>query len=288
VNGNPRNDERADPLSAGSSPDALGRQIARGAGWMVAMRWSIRLIAVVSTVILARLLSPSDFGVVAMAMLVVALIEVSADFGFEQALIQNQQATRQHFDTAWTLNLIRGVLGAALLLALAQPAGNFLDEPRIVPVIGWLSLSLFLGGLKNVGVVEFRKELWFAREYRFLVATKIISFVITVGLAIAWRSYWALVVGMIARSAAMVTLSYVMHEYRPRLALSRVRELFGFSIWILFNRYIHYANSNFGRLLVARFLDAASLGVLTLAREISGRSSFPLPSRYFRPFRVDR
>jgi len=270
MTGNQRNDERADPPLADSSPDDLGRRIARGAGWMVAMRWSIRLIGVVSTIILARLLSPTDFGVVAMAMLVVAFIEVLADFGFENALIQNQQATKRHFDTAWTLNVIRGLISAVLLLALAHPVATLFAEPRIEAVIAWLSLAPLFDGFKNVGVVEFRRQLWFHREYRFLVATKIISFVVTLALAIVWRSYWALVLGMITRSAAMLALSYVMHEYRPRLALSRARELFGFSVWILLNHYIHYGNRNFGRMLVGRFLDAAALGVFTLAREISG------------------
>src|SRR5262245_13230839 len=87
---------------------SLNRQITRGAAWMIGLRLADRIVGVLSMIILARLLVPADFGIVALAISMVAAIAIFGEFGFELALIQNQKAERRHYDTAWTLNACRG------------------------------------------------------------------------------------------------------------------------------------------------------------------------------------
>src|SRR3546814_318618 len=89
------------------SDGSLNRRIARGAAWMVGLHFVSRCIGFVSTIVLARMLVPADFGLVAIAMALVASVAVFGEFGFELALIQNQKAERSHYDTAWTLGLLR-------------------------------------------------------------------------------------------------------------------------------------------------------------------------------------
>ena len=96
--------------------------MAKGAAWMIGMRMTIRVLGVISMLILARLLAPSDFGLVALATLVMGVVETMGQFGFDNAIIQNQAANHRHYNTAWTLNLIRGLLSALMLVALAGPA----------------------------------------------------------------------------------------------------------------------------------------------------------------------
>ena len=108
----------------------LGRKMAKGAAWMVAFKFIERTLGLVSTMILARLLILEDFGVVAMAMSVVALLEMISMFSFDVALIQDQDAGRPQFDTAWTFNVLVKGATAFAVLGLAYPASAFYGEPR--------------------------------------------------------------------------------------------------------------------------------------------------------------
>ena len=97
----------------------------RGAIWMIASRLSQRILGFVSTVFLARLLAPTDFGVVSIAVSIVAALELMGAFSFDTILIQKQDATREHYDTVWTIGLIFNGLYALILVALAWPAAAF-------------------------------------------------------------------------------------------------------------------------------------------------------------------
>ena len=108
-------------------------QIARGAAWMVLFRLFDRSVGIVSTTILARLLVPADFGLVAMAMSVIAVVELATAFSFELALIQKADPEREHFDTAWTLNILIALGGAVLTTALAYPAASFYGDRGSLP-----------------------------------------------------------------------------------------------------------------------------------------------------------
>src|SRR5262249_45457483 len=131
-------------------------RMARGAAWMVAARFVDRSIGVVSTVVLARLLLPADFGLVAMAMSIIAALALLGAFNFDLALIQHPSSERRHFDTVWTLDLGVAVVSALTLLILAAPAASFYREPRLSWVMVALAAGALIGGLQNVGVVTFR------------------------------------------------------------------------------------------------------------------------------------
>lgn len=253
--------------------DNLGRKVAKGAAWMVGMRMTIRGLGIISMLILARLLMPEDFGLVALASMVVGMVELLGQFGFDNAIIQNRKAGPAHYNSAWTLNLARGVLSALLLALVAVPVAGFFDEPRLTEIIYWLAIAAFVRGFENIGVVDFRRDLWFGKEYQFFVSAKLISFVVTLAAAIIWRSYWALVAGLIAHALASLVLSYALHPFRPRLSLEKAGELFAFSKWLLANEYLVFISVNIDRLLIGKFLNAATLGMFAIAKEISSLAS---------------
>src|SRR5207249_5304962 len=88
-------------------------------------------------------------------------------------------------------------------------------------------------GFQNIGVVSFRMELDFAKEFRFNLYTKLINLAVVVSAALVFRNYLALVVGMVSGAIINVVLSYVMHSYRPRFSVAEVRHLWSFSNWLL-------------------------------------------------------
>lgn len=244
-------------------------QIAKGAAWMVLFRLLDRSVGLISTAVLARLLLPNDFGLVAMAMSVIAIIELATAFSFEVALIQMAQPRRQHFDTAWTLNVLIALGGAAVTALAAAPAAAYYGDPRLTVVMLVIGAGWLIGGFENIGTVNFRREMNFAAEFRLMATKRMASFLVTLTCALVFRSYWALVIGMVSGRVIGVALSYLMHKFRPRPDLSCARELFSFSGWMLVNSLLSVAAARAPHFVVGRSFGAQSLGAYTVAAEIA-------------------
>jgi O-antigen/teichoic acid export membrane protein len=243
-------------------------KIAQGAAWMIGLKVIDSMLGVASTIILARLLVPSDFGVVAMALSMIALLEVMTAFGFDNALIQRSNVDRSHMDTAWTLNLCFGLGIACLLLALANPASIFYDEPRLAPIMYFLALGWLVSGAENIGVVTFRKEMNFRKEFIFTLLKRMSSFAVTIPLAIILRNYWALAAGIVAGKFLSTTLSYLVHPYRPRPSLAGIQDLIRFSAWIFLTNFANFVAIRLSDFVLGRLSGARALGLYNLSREI--------------------
>lgn len=250
-------------------PGSIQGRIFSGAGWIVGWRMATRGLGLISTLVLARLLLPSDFGMVALATSFAQAIEAMSFLGVEDALVREHRPDRRFYDTGFTLNLLRGLAMAALLVGLAGPAAEWFAEPRLVPVIYVLALAAAVDGLGNIGVVEFRRDFAFHREFVLLILPRLASIVLMVGAALLWRSYWALVVGILAMRFLRVALSYRMHPYRPRLSLSAWRGLIGYSLWSWFVALAVMVRERSSAFLIGRMLGTGPLGVFTVGADLA-------------------
>jgi lipopolysaccharide exporter len=247
----------------------MKRAIAKGAVWMLLLRTAERSLGLVSIVILARLLVPADFGLVAMAMSVIAFVELGSSFGFELALIQREHPTRQHYDTAWTLQILFGAACALLLVALAYPSGWFYGDARLPLVMLVLSGGWLIQSLENIGVIEFRRQMNFAGEFAFLGIKRVVGFTVTLSLALLFQTYWALVAGMLAGRVTGVVLSYALQPYRPRWSLAARADLFSFSSWIFVVNLLGFASNRSSHFIVGRLHGSVALGLYTVGSEIA-------------------
>ena len=243
---------------------------------MLAARGADKALGLASTMVLTRLLVPEDFGLVAMALAIVALLELLTNFSLDVALIQHPSPDRTHFDTAWTLGLIFGILIASALLLLAQPAAAYYRAPRVESLLQVMSAVAVVGPLSNIGCVNFRRELAFDREFRFVLYRRLATLPVTIGLALVLRSYWALVLGTLFGSLAGVAISYAMHPFRPRLSLSRFRDLFHVSQWMFLNNLLQYVNGRAADFLIGRMQGPRSLGIYSLANEFGSMPTVEL------------
>ena len=245
------------------------RQIFSGAVWVIAARWSIRGLGLVSTLVLARLLTPADFGVVAMAMFVVGLLEVFGESGLVMYIIRHPDPERSHFDTVFTLRLLVGLSLAAGMVLAAPLGAAFFNEPRVTDVIRVLALRPLMLGLENPGIILFRKHMQFDKDFQFLVLNKIVAFFVTVGLAFLLHDYWALVFGILSGGAASTLQSYRMHPYRPRLTVAETRAVWSFSFWILIQSILVFLNTRIDELIIGRIKSTALMGYYTVAADIA-------------------
>lgn len=259
-----------------TAPHATGKQIAKGAAWLMGFKLLDKSIGLISTLVLVRVLTPSDFGLVAMAMAVVALLELMGAFGFDSALIQRQDTERSHFDTAWTFNVIFGVSIALLLVAAAGPAADFYREPRLELMLPVLAIGAVVGGFENIGTVAFRKELNFRMEFTFLLVKRVAVFVVVITLALTLRSFWALIFATIAGKLIGVIISYLLHPYRPRLSLAARGDLFHFSKWLFISNLLQFLHNRSTDFILGRTVGGHGLGVYNLAAEIAAMPSTEL------------
>lgn len=247
----------------------ISNKMAKAAFWMVGFKILERSIGLVSTIILARMLEPSDFGLVAMATSFLSFLMLLTGFSFDVAIIQKQNADRHLYDTAWTFDVIFGLLLATFLVIAAIPLSQFYNEARLEKVLHVLALSTLVGGFSNIGPVAFRKDLEFHKEFYFLLAKKLMGFAVCMTLAFTLRNYWALVWGTFAGKLLEVLLSYRVHPFRPRFCLSGRKELFGFSMWLFINNTIFFAYQRMVDFIISRVAGSHLLGVYTIAYELS-------------------
>ena len=258
------------------TPLAAMKGIVHGAMFTVATRWVDRLIGLISTLVLARLLVPEDFGIIAMASLVIALADVVFDLGVHVTLVQNQAPLQEDFDTAWTLGMIQSAVAMVVLYLCAPFAAQYFHEPRVENVIKILGVALMATGLENIGVVNFQKDMRFGKDFLFRFTKRFSGFAATIVCAWVLRSYWALVIGTLVGRLVGVACSYWMHPMRPRLSLARVREIMGVSQWLLARTTGDYFENQLHRMVVGRRDSVAALGTYTLAGDISAMPSTEL------------
>ena len=269
---------------------SIYHHILRGSAWALLLRWTNRCIGLVSTVILARLLTPEDFGIVAIAGLSMGLLRRFSSFGVGSLLIRDHQATKAFCDTAWTLRLGQGLLIAAAMFLLAPWIAEFFREPRAVAVIRVLAVGAMISGFESIGMTLARKELDFARDFRFNVYGRLAVFVVTVPLAFYLQSYWALVIGQLAGRSVAVLLSFMMHEYRPRIGFYRARDYLRFAKSVIPLGVAHFLHSKADVFISGRLIGTTAMGGYNIAAELSammteqitsqiGRALFPSYSK---------
>jgi lipopolysaccharide exporter len=251
------------------SDERPNKQVLVGGTWLIGARVVDRLIGIVSISILARLLKPADFGLVAVAGTVVSGIEIFSAFGFDFALVRHQNPSTDDLNSGWTLRVLFGLFTLIILALLGPFAAAFYHQPALQ----WLLLAMggisFVASLENIGTVYFRRKFEFHKEFFIRAGSKLAGFLVTVLLAIQFRSYWALVAGIFAIRGVTVAASYVFHPFRPRPSLKSARSLFGFSTWLLLANLVEYFREKFADLFIGRIYGPAVNGLFAVAGEIS-------------------
>jgi lipopolysaccharide exporter len=250
--------------------------IVKGAFLAVAMRWTDRFIGLISTIILARLLLPADFGVVATAGIVIAFADVMLEMGVLVVLLQNKHPTAADYNTAWTIRLIQTSIITAVVLVGAPFAADHFNNPHLTPVIRVLALTFVFEGLENIWIVNLQKNQHYARDFQFMFTKRFTGFLITIIGAFMTQSYWAMVAGTLSGRLTGVVLSYVMHPGRPHFSLEKFKDIFSMSQWVWVRSIARYFQERLHQIVIASRESASVVGTYTLAGQIAGMPSSEL------------
>lgn len=249
----------------------IKKQSIWGALMTVGARAVIVLFNLASTAVLARLLAPEDFGVLAMVMSVVGLVGVFRDFGLSAAAVQaSHSLTPVQASNLFWLNVAAGALLTLLTMAAAPLIGRVFGQPALVPVTMCVALSFVLGSLGNQHAAMLHRMLLFKRKAAADIAGGLISLVLSILLALQGYSYWALVWGTIAGTATTSLLLVVLaplRVQRPRRGQG-VRRLLSFGGHVTAFEFINYFHRNLDNILIGRFWGADALGLYSRAYQL--------------------
>jgi len=245
------------------------QRLIKGSAWLSAARAVVNGLSLLSTIVLARLLSPGDFGLVALATTLLAIMTSITDLSLSSALVRHEAPTRTHFDAAWTLNALRGLLLGALFAAAGVPAAKLYGDPRLIGIMAVIGFSLLLSGLTNPRSIMLQRDLIFWQEFVLNVAQKLVGVLVSIALAWLYRSYWALVLGILAMEATNVIVSYTILPFRPRVCFQHVKELLSFSVWLTAGQIVDTLNWRFDQLIIGKGLSVATLGHYTVGSNIA-------------------
>ena len=249
----------------------LKGQVVRGGMWVFTLRITDQLFRLARTVVLARVLAPSDFGLFGIALLAMSALETFSQTGFNTALIQKKGDTKPYLDTAWTVQVIRGILLALLAFVIAPYVAVFFDAPAAKPILQVIAFSMLLQGFTNVGVLYFQKELEFHKQFVYMFSGTLADIGVAIPAAFLLRSVWALVFGLLAGNLVRMVVSYFVHAYRPRMgfSLQQFRELSNFGKYIFLQTIVIFFLTHGDDAFVGKVLGTTALGFYQLAYRLS-------------------
>jgi len=239
----------------------------QGVGWAGISQITRLLLQLGITALLARLLTPNDFGLLAMVVVFTNLVMIFRDFGLTAALIQRKGLTEEHLSSSFWINVLTGLLLAFLLVVLAPAIAYFYRENRLTPVIMVLASTFFISSFGIVQIALFTKGLNFKPLAIIEMLAVAISGIAAVVLAFSGFGVWSLVWQQIISSFVRVIFLWSFSSWRPKLLFrwQRVKELLGFGLNLTGFNFANYFNRNFDNLLIGKFLGANPLGFYNLA-----------------------
>lgn len=224
----------------------------------------------VITIILARLLSPSDFGLLAMATIFINFGMVFSEMGISSALIQKQDAHDRHYYSAFWFNVIIGIALTLIFIAVSPLIAWFYKKPELVPILAVISFNFFLSSFAIIQQAILTKEMDFRKLAIRDVAAVIIAGVVGVVLAYNGFGVWSLVFQSVIFTLANVILLWTVSSWRPKLAFAMqdIKDIFHFSANLTGFNIVNYFARNIDQLLIGKFLGAKPLGYYSLAYKI--------------------
>lgn len=256
-------------LSSGQG--SLNSRVLRGGFWISILKVSERFLLLVKTVVLARVLSPEDFGLFGVVLLVLSMLETFSRTGFEEALIQKKSNIGKLLNTAWTLQVLRSFALGAVLFLVAPIASQIFDVPEAIPIFRVIAVMIVLGGCINIKTVYFKKDLNFFKYFQFQSIGTITDVVISIILGLIFRNVWALVVGYSAKVVVRLIFSYIVEPYMPRLHFDKKKALglWQFGKWLFVSNILVFLVTEGDDILVGKVLGVTALGLYQLAYRIA-------------------
>lgn len=245
--------------------------VIRAGFWNIANKLLYLGLNFIQLLVLARLLSPRDFGLMSIALLIIATLDNLFTIGFLEALIQKKGDISEYFNTVWSIFFFRGIFLFCVIFSLAKAISLFFNDLLLFPIIKVISFSIILQGISSVGVIIFKKEINFYKYFIYYSSGTIINFIVSIILAFILRNVWALVFGYIAGEFIRLVVSYYLYFYIPKIQIriNKLKDLFSYGIWVVLGEITNFFTRNADKYIIGKVLGIIPLGFYQMASYIS-------------------
>lgn len=249
----------------------LGSRAIKAGAWTLLFRVVARMLGFARNIVLARVLAPDDIGLFGIVLVVLSFVERFSETGFHTALVQKKDDVSSYLSTVWVALVLRRVTVGLLVVLTAPQLAMLLGDTRAAPLLQLLGVAIFVHAFTNIGTVYFQRELDAKRQFTESLCATSVDLIVSLTLAILFKSAWALLWGLVASRITSVILSYVLHPFRPRLELhwDKLRELSRFGRWVYGNNVVSFLAYRGDKLLIGKLLGASTLGLYMLAYTIA-------------------
>jgi len=242
-----------------------------GVGWIGMFRLVTRSIAFLRTIVLARILSPSQFGIFGIASLIITLLEILFETGVNVVLIQKKEKIDSYLDTAWAVSIARGAIISFILILIAPFVANFFGVYESQRLIYLVSIVSLIRGFINPSIVRFQKELRFQMEFWFKFFVFAFDSLVAITVSFVLLSSEGIVWGLIAGALLEVIISFLFVKPRPRLNLeiTKLKEIISKGKWVNLSGIFQFLFRQGDDIVVGRILGESNLGIYQVAYKIS-------------------
>jgi len=254
----------------GGVPASEERRAGRAVIWNGVQKVLSKGLYLLGTLVLGRLLTPQDFGLVAIAAVAVTTAMGATETGMTQAIVQSSVRDDAHYDLAWTINALRGVLVCVTLMLAAPLIARLFDDPHAVPAIRLLALVPFIASIASPRLADLIRELNFSRLAVIGIGTVIVELGVSISLAATFGGI-AIILGKISGAVMLSGASYVVAPHRPRLRLrhSAGQHLIAFGRWMFAIALLAVTSDLILKVLISTRLGVAPLGLFSLADKLA-------------------
>ncbi|MEH2386214.1 MAG: lipopolysaccharide biosynthesis protein [Nostoc sp.] len=249
---------------------SIKKKAIKGVFWSVIQNWGSQTGSLLVFLILARLLQPKDFGLVALSNLFITFINIFITQGFSQALIQRQKLDQEHLDTAFWTQVAIGFLLTTTSFITAGWVANLFQEPQLIPLIKYLSVIFFLNAFSQVQIALLKRKFAFKTLATRALFGIFMGGFVGVVMAIAGFGVWSLVAQELVYQGVGIIVLWRASDWQPRFRVSspHFKELFHFGVHVLGFQLVNFFNQRTDTLLIGYFLGAKTLGYYAIAQRI--------------------
>jgi len=249
----------------------LKQRTATGLLWSFIDNFAVQGVHFVIGVVLARLLSPTDFGLIGMITIFITISQWFISSGFGQALIRKQNCTQADYSTVFIFNIVTGVFLYLMLFLTAPLISRFFNEPALTTLIKVFGINLIIISLTIIQRTQLTKRLDFKLQTRISVISSLSSGVVGIILAIKGLGVWSLVYKSIIEYGISSLLLWLLSNWAPSLIFSKNSfiELFGFGYKLMLRGLIYTVFNNVYYAVIGKYVSTASLGYYTKAEQFS-------------------
>lgn len=228
-----------------------------------------KLIGLISTLILARVLVPGDFGLVAIATLTLGFLDVLANTGSKEYLLRIDNIDSDIVNSSWTIDFILKFIMASLLFFSTPLLVEYYGDERLEMILYVMASLIIVGQIKNPGLIYLQRQQNYASIVKLSILTKIISIGVAISIALIYESYWALILGTYTSVLTRCLGSYIIHPYRPWFCLKNAKQQWKFSSWLLPQSIIGFGRTQLDTIMVSASADKSALGYYHIMKYIA-------------------